>query len=116
MIILILHCRLRQDVLLPERCSIRVEDGQECQLAPSYVVSVSSSEGEYMIAAVCEDHRAILESKLAAMQKAGKVRQGRINFQPVKMVVTDCVMGMDDDDDYIDIELNRGVESNRKLA
>jgi hypothetical protein len=49
------------------------------------------------------------------MQKAGKVRQGRINFQPVKMVVTDCVMGMDDDD-YIDIELKRGVESNRKLA
>jgi hypothetical protein len=67
-----------------------------------------------MIAAVCEDHRAILEGKLAAMQKAGKVRQGRINFQPVKMVVTDCVMGMDDD--YIDIELKRGLESNRKLA
>jgi hypothetical protein len=67
-----------------------------------------------MIAAVCENHRAILEGKLAAMQKAGKVRQGRINFQPVKMVVTDCVMGMDDD--YIDIELKRGVESDRKLA
>jgi hypothetical protein len=67
-----------------------------------------------MLAAVCEDHRAILEGKLAAMQKAGKVRQGRINFQPVKMVVTDCVMGMDDD--YIDIELKRGVESDRKLA
>jgi hypothetical protein len=68
-----------------------------------------------MLAVVCEDHRAILEGKLAAMQKAGKVRQGRINFQPVKMVVTDCVTGMDDDD-YIDIELNRGVESNRKLV
>ena len=112
-IILILRYQLRQDVLLPKRCSIRV-DGQECQQAPSYVVSVSSSEGEYMLAAVCEDHRAILEGKLAAMQKAGKVRQGRINFQPVKMVVTDCVMGMDDD--YIDIELKRGVESDRKLA
>jgi hypothetical protein len=66
-----------------------------------------------MLAVVCEDHRAILGGKLAAMQKAGKVRQGRINFQPVKMVVTDCVMGMDDD--FVDIELKRGVESARKL-
>jgi len=101
-------------MLLPERCSIRV-DRQECQLAPSYVVSVSSSEGEYMLAVVCEDHHAILEDKLAAMQKAGKVRQGRINFKPMKMVATDCVMGMDDDD-YVDIELKRGVESDRKLS
>jgi hypothetical protein len=100
-------------VLLPGRCSIKV-DGQECQLAPSYVVSVSSQEGEYMVAVVCDDHRSALKERLIAMQKASKIPQGNIIFQPVKMVATDCVMGMNDD--YVDLELKRGIESDRKFA
>ena len=100
-------------MLLPEHCSIKLE-GQECQLAPSFVVSVSSQEGEYMLAVVCDDHRSVLEERLVAMQKANKIPQGKIIFQPVKMVATDCVMGMNDD--YVDLELKRGIESDRKFA
>src|ERR687888_445369 len=98
-------------MLLPEHCSAKI-DGQECQLAPSYVVSVKSHEGEYMLAVVCDDHKTGLEARLIAMQKEGKVPQGGIRFQPVKAVVTDCVMGMNED--YVELEFKRGVESDGK--
>jgi hypothetical protein len=96
---------------LPEHCSAKV-DGQECQLAPSYVVSVKSHEGEYMLAVVCEDHKNGLETRLVAMQKESKVPQGKIRFQLVKAVVTDCVMGLNED--FVELELKRNVESDRK--
>ena len=98
-------------MLLPEHCSAKV-DGEECQLAPSFVVSVQSQEGEYMLAVVCDDHKSGLEARLTAMQQEGRVPQGRIHFQPVKAVVTDCVTGMNED--YIELELKRGIESDRK--
>jgi len=99
-------------MLLPERCCAKV-DGQECKLAPSHVVSVKSPEGEYMLAVVCDDHKSGLEARLIAMQRENKIPQGRIHFQTVKAVVTDCVMGINDD--YIELELKRGVESDRKI-
>jgi len=99
-------------VLLPDHCSAKV-DGVECQLAPEYVVSVKSHEGEYMLAVVCRDHRNGIEARLLAMQKESKVPQGKIHFQPVKAVVTDCVTGISED--YIELELKKGVESDRRL-
>jgi hypothetical protein len=98
---------------LPEHCSAKV-DGQECQLPPSYVVSVKSHEGEYMLAVVCDDHKSGIQSRLVALQKENRVPQGKIHFQPVKAVVTDCVMGINDD--YVDLELKRGVRSDRKMG
>jgi hypothetical protein len=99
-------------MLLPEHCSAKV-DGEECQLAPLYVVSVRSHEGEYMLAVVCNDHKGGIEARLVAMQKENRIPQGRIHFQLVKAVVTDCVMGINED--YIELELKRGVESDRKI-
>lgn len=100
-------------MLLPEHCSAKI-DGEECQLAPSYVVSVKSHEGEYMLAVVCGDHKGGIEARLVAMQNENKIPQGKIHFQLVKAVVTDCVMGINED--YVDLELKRGVESDRKIA
>ena len=77
------------------------------------LIKIKLSEGEYMLAVVCEDHRNGIEARLVAMQKESKIPQGRITFQPVKMVTTDCVAGINED--YVDIELKRGVESDRKL-
>jgi hypothetical protein len=99
-------------VLLPESCCVKI-DGQECELAPMHVVSVKSQEGEYMLAVVCDDHKSGLEARLIAMQKENKIPQGRIHFQSVKAVVTDCVIGMNED--YIELELRRGVESDRNI-
>ena len=100
-------------MLLPEHCSAKV-DGEECQLAPLYVVSVKSHEGEYMLAVVCGDHKGGIETRLVAMQKESRIPQGKIHFQPVKAVVTDCVMGINED--YVELELKRGVESDRKIT
>ena len=100
-------------MLLPEVCSIKV-DGLECNLPPTYVVSVKSHDGEYMVAVVCDDHRDGLEKRLQDMQRAGRVPSGKIHFQPVKLVVTDCVAGMEED--YIEIELKRGTDSDRKVT
>jgi hypothetical protein len=91
-------------MLLPEHCSAKVE-GEECLLAPSYVISVKSNEGEYMLAVVCEDHKSALEARLLAMQEAKKIPQGSIHFDPVKAVVTDCVMPLNKD--YIELNERR---------
>lgn len=98
-------------VLLPETCSIKI-DGRGCELPPSYVVSIKSSEGEYMVAVVCDDHKDGIEHRLGMMQKSGMVPAGKIHFQPVKAVVTDCVAGMEED--YVEIELKRGADPESK--
>ena len=100
-------------MLLPENCSIKVE-GRPCLLPPAFVVSVLSDQGEYMVAVVCDEHKDVLGQKLALLQEQGKVPKGKIKFESVKTVVTDCVVGMNED--YVDIELKRGVESERKMS
>ena len=91
----------KDDMLLPLHCSARVE-GEECKLAPSYIISVKSHEGEYMLAVVCDDHKNVLEMRLVAMQEANKIPQGSIHFQPVRAVVTDCGTGINED--YIELK------------
>ena len=86
----------------------------ECQLVPSYVVSVKSHEGEYMLAVVCDDHKGGIETRLVAMQDDNKIPQGKIHLQPIKTVVTDCVMGINDD--YVELDLKRDVESDRRIS
>jgi hypothetical protein len=100
-------------MLLPETCSIKV-DGIGCRLAPSYVVSVASEQGEYMIAVVCDEHKEVLETKLLLLQGEGRIPSGKIRFESVKTVTTDCLVGINED--YVDIELTRGVQSDRKLS
>jgi hypothetical protein len=100
----LLYCLVvkKDDMLLPSYCSAKVE-GEECKMTPSYVVSVKSHEGEYMLALVCDDHKSVFEPRLAAMQEANKIPRGTIHFQPVKAVVTNCVTGINED--YIDLKL-----------
>ena len=99
------------DVLLPDSCSARV-DGVGCRLPPTHVVSVQSIDGEYMLAVVCDDHKKGIESRLRALQDQERVPRGKIHFQPIATVVTDCVTGIEED--YIEIELKRGIESDKK--
>jgi hypothetical protein len=98
--IVILHCIIEDSVLLPEHCSAK-DEGEECRLPPSYIISVKSQDGEYMLAVVCDDHKSVFEARLAVMQEANKIPQGTLHFQQVKAVVTDCITGTNED--YIEL-------------
>jgi len=39
--------------------------------------------------------------------------QGKIIFELIKTVVTDCIIGLNDD--FVDLELKRGIASDRKI-
>lgn len=92
---------------MPETCSAKVND-VPCCLPPTYIFSIASHDGEYMVTVVCDDHKEAIERRLANMQRAGKVPSGKIHMQPVKAVVTNCVKGIEED--YVEIELKRGSD------
>src|SRR5574338_1359211 len=100
-------------MLLPESCSVRV-DGDPCRLAPSFVVSVMADQGEYMVAVVCGDHQSALRRRIEMMQADGSLPAGRLKFDPIKTVTTDCVVGSEQD--YVDVELTRGISSDKKIT
>jgi hypothetical protein len=70
---------------LPKRCSFR-DNHLDCPLPPSYIVSVTDNEEEYMIAVVCKDHRDQMEKWLVR-----KIPQGKAKFQEIDLIVTDCI-------------------------
>jgi hypothetical protein len=66
-----------------------------------------------MLAVVCDDHKNIMEDRLVRMQEAKKIPSGKINFVQMKAVTTDCIVGLEDD--YVEQELQRGINSDRKV-
>jgi hypothetical protein len=83
--------------MVPERCSIMTK-GRICTLPPSHIVSILSENEEYMIGLVCSDHILLMKSKTISMQKSGKIDNGRIKFQKIKPVMTDCLLNQNNID------------------
>ncbi|HSA73855.1 MAG TPA: hypothetical protein VLD84_07875 [Nitrososphaeraceae archaeon] len=77
--------------MVPERCSISFK-GLACTLPPSLIVSILSGDEEYMIGLVCSDHVMLMKTKALSMQNSGKLGMGKIRFQKIKHVMTDCVL------------------------
>ena len=77
--------------MIPERCSISIK-GRACTLPPSRIVSIISRDEEYMIGLVCSDHVLLMKTKALSMQNSGKLGMGKIKFQKIKPVMTDCVL------------------------
>ena len=77
--------------MVPERCSISIK-GRACTLPPSRIVSIISGDEEYMIGLVCSDHVLLMKTKALSMQNSGKLGMGKIKFQKIKPVMTDCVL------------------------
>jgi len=77
--------------MVPERCSVAV-NGRACSLPPTLIVSISSGDEEYMIGLVCSDHLMLMKTKTLSMQTSGKLGMGKIKFQKIKPVMTDCVL------------------------
>jgi hypothetical protein len=67
-------------------------------MPPSHIVSILSENEEYMIGLVCSDHILLMKSKTVSMQKSGKIDNGRIKFQKIKPVMTDCVLNQNNMD------------------
>jgi hypothetical protein len=76
--------------MMPERCSIR-QQGQDCQMPPEFVISIKTTDGEYMVGVTCENHKKAFADKLESLQKQGKVPQGAISFDNLKPVGTNCI-------------------------
>jgi hypothetical protein len=81
--------------MLPDRCSIREKKG-DCPNPPSHVVSIVHGSGEYMVGVVCDEHKCFMEKRLTLMQNRGELLHGKIKFDVLKTVVTDCVTNYPD--------------------
>ena len=77
-------------VMLPDRCSI-VANERRCVNPPTFVISVMSEDGEYMVGVVCQLHRHKMSDTMASLQKRQIVPQGKIRFTTLKAVGTDCI-------------------------
>jgi hypothetical protein len=82
--------------LLPDRCSVK-QKGTQCVNPPEFVISVKADSGEYMVGVTCEAHKNTLSEKLVSLQKQGKIPNGKIKFEKLKAVGTDCVKASPDD-------------------
>jgi hypothetical protein len=91
-------------MLLPKSCSFKINDNG-CQIPPSYVVSIKAKKEEYMIGVVCNDHMEEIEQRFKSLQLLAKLPGGNINFEPIKVVSTDCIKG--GYNDYVEVELQR---------
>ena len=72
--------------------------GQICNMPPSHIVSILSDNEEYMIGLVCSEHISLMEFKTTAMQNSGEMNKGKIRFQKIKPVMTDCVLNQNNND------------------
>jgi len=88
--------------MLPDKCSI-TEQGMQCVNSPTFVVSITVNEDEYMVGVTCDKHKQIVSGKILSMQKDGKIPLGTIDFSPLKAVGTDCIHG--DEEDFIQLDI-----------
>ncbi len=82
--------------MLPDKCSIR-EGSKDCVNPPKYVITVISNDDEFMLGITCEKHKTSVFSKIGSLQNHGKIPKGKIKFENLKSVQTDCVRGDPDD-------------------
>ena len=83
-------------MLLPDKCSIR-EGSKDCVNPPEYVITVVSNDDEFMLGITCERHKTSVFSKIGSLQNHGKIPKGKIKFENLKSVQTDCIRGDPDD-------------------
>lgn len=78
--------------MLPERCSVK-ENEKSCVNPPEFVISVQVGKDEYMVGVTCSKHKTAVSKKIGILQQEGKIPKGKISFDVLKSVGTDCVKG-----------------------
>lgn len=83
---------------LPKSCSFRSKQFN-CLLPPSYILSLLDNDNnEYMVGAVCDLHKQAIKAKIQILQASSKIPNGRIKFNPVVILGTNCLKLPDEQD------------------
>ncbi len=88
---------------LPTTCSFAYQNTQ-CNLPPSYILSIISNE-EDLIGVSCIEHLEPIKYKIKKLQENRFLPNGKIKVENIKMVSTNCIKGSKQD--YEDIYLQR---------
>lgn len=76
---------------LPKSCSFR-SNRVNCALPPSYILSLQDNDNnEYMIGAVCDSHKNAIKTRIQALQASSRIPSGKIKFDPVIILGTNCL-------------------------
>ena len=92
---------------LPTKCSFSYRDTQ-CNLPPSYILSIISSE-EYLIGVSCIEHLELIKYKIEKLLENKSLPHGKLKVENIKLVTTNCIKGSKED--YEDIFLERLKDS-----
>ena len=96
----LIHLNKRK-IMLPERCSVK-QNNKDCVNPPEYVIEVIHDEETYMVGITCQAHKNIVSTKILELQTTGKIPTGKLQFEKLKAVGTDCVRI--DPDDLIQLD------------
>jgi len=80
---------------LPKKCSFFTQDTQ-CDIPPSYILSVKENE-EYLIGVSCLEHLEAIKSKIKKLQQTKSIPNGRLKIDNIKIVSTNCIKGSPED-------------------
>ena len=76
--------------MLPERCSVK-QNKKDCVNPPEYVIEIIHGDDTYMVGISCESHKDVVSTKIFELQTNGKIPAGKLQFEKLKAVGTDCV-------------------------
>ena len=76
--------------MLPERCSVK-QNSKDCVNPPEYVIEVVHDKDTYMVGITCERHKDVVSTKVLELQTNDKIPKGKLQFEKLKAVGTDCV-------------------------
>tara|TARA_Y100000758_G_C15847409_1_gene347963 strand:+ start:293 stop:556 length:264 start_codon:yes stop_codon:yes gene_type:complete len=76
--------------MLPDRCSIK-QSGKDCVNPPEFVIEIVHENDSFMVGITCNKNKNIISEKIIELQSKGKIPKGKLQFERLKSVGTDCV-------------------------
>ncbi len=90
--------------MFPEHCSF-VFDKRRCNLPPEFIIEINDNDNnKFMIGLTCYEHKQKLEAKFVYLQREKHLPEGKINFNPIKIIHTNCITGNQEDKDEIQLK------------
>jgi hypothetical protein len=74
-------------------------------LPPEFIIEINDTDNnKFMIGLACYEHRQKLEEKFVYLQREKYLPEGKIHFNPIKVIHTNCVTGNQEDVDEIQLK------------